>query len=151
MTQSESIVDNLAQLAEYDWTIFLTSMFCSCSIRWMSLIDILLRASPIASLIAFFSASVILNLLSVPVWNQSWWQTSNLRHQPNMFKVSVFQPSPRSMHSHHKSKKTKTVIFATLSVGLPAHPLPYEERRPASRHRTTLGEKPRNLWCYSAR
>ena len=51
----------------------------------------------------------------------------------------MFQPSPRSMRSHHKSKTTKTVIFATLSVGLPAHPLPYEERRPASRRRTTLG------------
>ena len=39
--------------------------------------------------------------------NQPWRQTSNLRHQPNMFKVSVFQPSPRSMCSHHKSKTTK--------------------------------------------
>lgn len=49
--------------------------------------------------------------------------------------------------SHHQDQCThtisqrrlETVIFATLSVGLPAHPLPYEERRPASRRRTTLG------------
>lgn len=56
---------DLAQLAECERTILLTSMFCSCSIRCMSLIDILLRASPIASLIAVFSASLIFDLLSV--------------------------------------------------------------------------------------
>lgn len=51
--------------------------------------------------------------------------------------------------SHHQDQCThtisqrrlETVIFATLSVGLPAHPLPYEERRPASRHRTNSWRK----------
>ena len=38
-------------------------------------------------------------------------------------------------------RRPETVIFATLSFGLPAHPLPYEERRPASRHRTNSWRK----------
>lgn len=49
--------------------------------------------------------------------------------------------------NHHQGQCTHTISqrelscssLRTLSVGLPAHPLPYEERRPASRHRTTLG------------
>lgn len=71
--------------------------------------------------------------------NQPQRQTSNLRHQPNMFKVSVFQPSPRSMHSHHKSKKTKTVIPDENFQSDYLHTLFLRKRRPASRHRTILG------------
>lgn len=41
-----------------------------------------------------------------------------------MFKVSVFQPSPRSMHSHHKSKKTRNSHLCNTFIRTTCTPSP---------------------------